>query len=196
MAESLPTCLSHWNVLNTLLSTWNRHEAELRGWLRAHAPVPGEVDDILQDVFVKTMNQREKWGSIKQPRAWLFEVTRNTLTDRLRALSKSAPLPDNLEDIPAPQTQTDTVDALASVCLPRVLSELDAQDREIIELCDLNDMDQASYAELKGLTLSAAKSRIQRARRRMRERMVSVCQVSFDSTGHVDDFVPRTPPKP
>lgn len=179
--------------MNTLLATWTRHEAELRGWLRAHAPVASEVDDILQDVFIKTMNQGERFADILQPRAWLFEVTRNTLTDRLRAGHKSVPLPDDLEDMPAPQPMTDAVDAMASVCLPRVLSELDAQDREIIELCDLSDMDHASYARLKGLTLTAAKSRIQRARQRMRERMVSVCQVSFDSAGHVDDFVPRGP---
>lgn len=179
--------------MNTLLATWTRHEAELRGWLRAHAPVASEVDDILQDVFIKTMNQGERFADVLQPRAWLFEVTRNTLTDRLRAGQKSVPLPDDLEDMPAPQPMTDAVDVMASVCLPRVLSELDEQDREIIELCDLSDMDQANYARLKGLTLSAAKSRIQRARQRMRERMVSVCQVSFDSAGHVDDFVPRGP---
>jgi RNA polymerase sigma-70 factor (ECF subfamily) len=181
--------------MNTLLATWTRHEAELRGWLRAHAPVASEVDDILQDVFIKTMNQGERFSDVLQPRAWLFEVTRNTLTDRLRAGHKSVPLPDDLEDLPAPQPETEAVDAMASVCLPRVLSELDAQDREIIELCDLNAMDQASYARLKGLTLPAAKSRIQRARQRMRERMVTVCQVSFDSAGHVDDFVPRAPPQ-
>lgn len=179
--------------MNTLLATWTRHEAELRGWLRAHAPVASEVDDILQDVFIKTMNQRERFADILQPRAWLFEVTRNTLTDRLRAGHKSVPLPDDLDEMPAPQPVTEAVDAMASVCLPRVLSELDAQDREIIELCDLKAMDQATYARLKGLSLPAAKSRIQRARQRMRERMVSVCQVSFDSAGHVDDFVPRGP---
>lgn len=179
--------------MNTLLITWKHHEAELRGWLRAHAPVASEVDDILQDVFIKTMKQGEGWSQVEHPRAWLFEVTRNTLTDRLRASHRSVPLPDDMEDMPAPQPVTAAVDDMASVCLPRVLSELDAQDREIIELCDLGGMDQASYAQLKRLTLPAAKSRIQRARRRMRERMVSVCQVSFDSAGHVEDFVPRGP---
>lgn len=181
--------------MNALLAIWTHHEAELRSWLRAHAPVISEVDDILQDVFIKTMKQGERFASVEQPRAWLFEVTRNTLTDRLRAGHKNVPLPDDLEDLPAPQPVTEAVDAMASVCLPRVLSELDAQDREIIELCDLSDMDQASYARLKGLTLSAAKSRIQRARQRMRERMVVVCQVSFDGAGHIEDFVPRAPIK-
>lgn len=181
--------------MNALLSTWQRHEAELRGWLRAHAPVPGEVDDILQDVFLKTMNLGERFAEVLQPRAWLFEVTRNTLTDRLRASHRSVPLPDDLETLPAPQPLIEPVDAMASVCLPRVLSELEAQDREIIEWCDLQAMDQASYARFKGITLPAAKSRIQRARQRMRERMVSACQVSFDRAGHIDDFVPRAPLK-
>jgi RNA polymerase sigma-70 factor (ECF subfamily) len=73
------------------------------------------------------------------------------------------------------------------------LSELDAQDREAIELCDLQGMAQAEFARLKGLSLAAAKSRVQRARQRMRERMAQGCQVSFDACGRVDDFVPRPP---
>lgn len=193
---SLATSSTGHHPMNSLLSTWTRHEAELRSWLRSRAPVASEVDDILQDVFIKTMNQGERWEAIEQPRAWLFEVTRNALTDRLRANHRSVPLPEDLEDIPEPQLQTDPVDALASVCLPQVLSELDAQDREIIELCDLGDMDQAAYARLKGLTLPAAKARIRRARQRMRERMVMVCKVSFDSSGHIEDFVPRVPAPP
>jgi RNA polymerase sigma-70 factor (ECF subfamily) len=43
------------------------------------------------------------------------------------------------------------------------------------------------------LSLSAAKSRIQRARLRMKARMTEVCQVRVDDAGHVLDFVPRAP---
>jgi RNA polymerase sigma-70 factor (ECF subfamily) len=74
-----------------------------------------------------------------------------------------------------------------------VLSELEPGDREAIELCDLQGLSQAEFARLKGLTLPAAKSRVQRARLRMRERMAKGCQVSFDPGGRVDDFVPRPP---
>ena len=70
------------------------------------------------------------------------------------------------------------------------MSELDAQDREAITLCDLEGMAQADYARAKGLTLSAAKSRIQRARVRMKQQMTVACQVKLDLAGHVEDFVP------
>ncbi len=178
--------------MNTLLLIWSRHERELRGWLRARMPVSSDVEDVLQDSFVKAMRQGDRIADVTQPRAWLFEITRNTLIDRLRARKPLVSLPIDWEDLPEEPEELDTVDALV-VCVPRVLSELDAQDREVIELCDLQGMAQAEFARLKGLSLPAAKSRVQRARQRMRERMAQVCQVSFDPSGKVDDFVPRPP---
>lgn len=179
--------------MKLLLSLWSRHEAELRRWLLARAPNASEVDDLLQDVFLKTLKHRDRLDGISQPRAWLFEVTRNTLTDRLRVSRESSPLPDDSDAVPALTEQVDAVDTLAQACLPRVLAELEPLDREAIELCDLQGMSQAHFAQLKQLTLSAAKSRVQRARKRMRERMTSACQVSFDDAGRVDDFIPRAP---
>lgn len=178
--------------MNTLLSIWSRHEPELRGWLRARMPVSSDVEDVLQDSFVKAMGQGDRVSDVKQPRAWLFEITRNTMIDRLRAQKPLAPLPTDWHELPEEPTERDTVDTLVA-CVPRVLSELGAQDREAIELCDLQGMSQAEFARRKGLSLPAAKSRVQRARQRMRERMAQGCQVSFDPGGRVDDFVPRPP---
>ena len=124
---------------------------------------------------------------MQNARAWLFEVARNTLADRLRVSRNTVELPD---DLASPVDETDTVDTLTA-CLPRVLSELDSEDRDAITLCDLQGMAQADYAKAKGLTLSAAKSRVQRARLRMKQQMTAACQVQLDGAGRVADFVPR-----
>jgi RNA polymerase sigma-70 factor (ECF subfamily) len=179
--------------LNALLSAWNRHEAELRHWLAFRLPVRSEADDLLQDVFLKAMTHAKSFDRVEHPRAWLYEMARNTLIDRLRASRAHEPLPDDLDALPAPEETLEPVDALAQACLARVLSELPAQDREAITLCDLDGMPQAEFARLKNLSLSAAKSRVQRARRRMRDLMTMACQVRFDGAGRVNDFVPREP---
>lgn len=179
-------------IYRPVLALWSQHETELRRWLASRAPVKAEVDDLLQEVFIKVLRQGTRLQAVAQPRAWLFEVTRNTLIDRLRSGHDLQPLPDDLDQWPAePAEATPTVDTLAQACLPRVLSELDPQDREAIELCDLQGMAQSDFARLKNLSLPAAKSRVQRARRRMREHMTSACQVRFDDAGCVEDFVPR-----
>lgn len=174
--------------MNCLSAAWTAHEPELRGWLRHRLGNPAEADDLLQDLFLKALRQGDRFCSVQNARAWLFEVARNTLADRLRVARQTVALP---EDLAAPADEPDTVDSLTA-CLPRVLSELSVEDREAITLCDLQGMAQAEFAAAKGLSLSAAKSRVQRARQRLRERMTQACQVQLDDTGHVADFVPRT----
>ncbi len=176
--------------MSCLTQAWTQHEPELRGWARHRLANPAETDDLLQDLFLKALRQGERFCSVQNPRAWLFEVARNTLADRLRVARTTVQLPD---DLASPVAQEDPVETLTA-CLPRVLSELPPQDREAITLCDLQGMAQADYAQAKGLTLSAAKSRIQRARVRMKQQMTVACQVQLDNAGHVLDFVPREAP--
>lgn len=78
--------------------------------------------------------------------------------------------------------------------LQRILAELSTADREAIVCCDLEGLPQAEYAARVGLGLSAAKSRLQRARQRLRAHMTAACQVQFDQAGHIEDFVPRFTP--
>ncbi len=172
---------------NCLTTAWKSHEPELRGWLRHRLRDQSQADDLLQDLFLKALRQGEKFCSVSNARAWLFEVARNTLADHLRVARHTVELPD---DLPALVVEVDAVDTLTA-CLPRVLSELSDEDREALTLCDLQGMAQADFALAKGLGLSAAKSRLQRARVRLRERMSQACQVQIDAVGHVADFVPR-----
>jgi RNA polymerase sigma-70 factor (ECF subfamily) len=175
--------------MNCLSHAWNLYEAELHGWARHRLSNPADADDLLQDIFLKALRQGEQFCSVQNARAWLFEVARNALADRLRVQRDTVELPD---DLASPVDEADTVDTLTT-CLPRVLSELSPEDRDAITLCDLEGKAQADYAKAKGLSLSAAKSRLQRARVRMKQQMTMVCQVQLDSVGHVQDFVPRLP---
>lgn len=173
--------------MNCLTTAWNAHAAELRNWLRHRTNNPALADDLLQDLFLKALRQGERFCELNNARAWLFEVARNLLADHLRVTHTQVPLPD---DLVAQREDLDTVDLLTG-CLPRVLTELGADDREAITLCDLQGMPQAEFAQRKGLSLSAAKSRVQRARARLRAQMSVACCVSVSEAGTVDDFVPR-----
>lgn len=174
--------------MDCLNTAWLAHAPELRHWMRQRLKNPAQADDLLQDVFLKALRQGERFCSVHNARAWLFEVSRNTLADRLRVAHETIELP---EDVPAPSQDIDTVDQLTA-CLPRVLSELSAEDRDAITRCDLQGMSQADFAIASGLGLSAAKSRLQRARQRLKARMTQACQVQLDAEGRVADFVPRS----
>lgn len=169
---------------------WEKHETELRRFLRHRTGDDASAEDLLQEVFLRALRQKNGLCGIENPRAWLFHAARNLLIDRLRLTKEHVELPDDLvaeaEDAPPP------VDSLTQ-CLPRVLAELSPLDREAITLCDIEGMTQQDYAKRIGLSLPAAKSRVQRARARLKARMSEACQVSFDAGGKVEGFVPRSP---
>lgn len=169
---------------------WRAHQAELRTFLAHRAGSAADADDLLQEIFLKAMRQGEAFCGLDHPRAWLFQVARNLLVDRLRLTREQVPLPEDLLADPDPASAP--VDLL-SHCLPRVLSELAPEDRDAVTLCDIHGMSQRDYAARFGLSLPAAKSRVQRARLRLRAHMAEVCQVSFDEDGKVCCFVPRPP---
>lgn len=173
--------------MNCLMRAWDRHEAELRGWLRGRLGNAHDAEDMLQDLFLKALRQDRKFCEIANARAWLFEVARNAVADRMRLKKEQVELPD---DLVAEYEEPAAVESLAA-CLPRALSELPEEDREAITRCDLEGMTQEDYARLKGLTLPAAKSRVQRARKRLREHLTEACQVKFDAAGKACCFVSR-----
>lgn len=173
-----------------LLTAWAAHQAELRGFLRHRSGLVEETEDLLQEVFIRALRQDAQFCVIENPRAWFFHVARNILADRFRHAYEHVPLPDDIpEQLPDEAPMVDTL----SQCLPRVLSELPANDRLAITFCDIEGHSQLALAEYLGISLPGAKSRIQRARQRLRERLICACQVTFDDNGEVCCFVPRPP---
>ncbi len=169
-------------------NAWNAHESELRNYIRHRAGDAHLADDLLQEIFVKAMQQGKQFCALDNARAWLFQVARNALIDQHR-LGRSV-IELVADDIPNSEPAHEPLRAL-SACVARVLSELSLEDRDIIEQCDLEGVKQKDYAALHGLSLAAVKSRLLRARTRMRARMSTACQVQFDERGRVESHIPR-----
>lgn len=171
-----------------VLRAWQAHEQELLAYLSHRAGDTHTAQDVLQEVFLKAMRQDALFCTLDNPRAWLYQVARNALIDTAR---RSKPTQEVSEQLPEPTPdEPPPVDALQG-CLARTLIELRAEDSHIIDACDLQGQTVREYAQAQGLSLPAAKSRLLRARRRLRERMVTHCQVQFDPAGQVCCHTPR-----
>jgi RNA polymerase sigma-70 factor, ECF subfamily len=177
-----------------VFAAWQAHAAELRGYLRHRVGDADVADDLLQDVFVKAMRQGRHFCALDHPRAWLFQVARNALVDRLRTQHAHEPVTDALADSSAQAAEPPApIDALSD-CVARTLAELAPEDAAILRACDLEGQTQRDYAAAHGLGLPAAKSRLLRARQRLRERLTQVCRVQFEPDGSVGGHAGRAAP--
>lgn len=165
-----------------VLRAWHDHQVELRGFLIGQVKEPAMADDLLQDVFFKAMREGQNFCELQNPRAWLFRVARNALTDSHRLRKHWEPVPEHLPDERTPQrAPVDELDA----CISKTLPDLADSDRDILLACDLGPMSQETYAQAQGLSLPATKARIRRARERLREALARRCHVVLDSSGNV-----------
>ena len=62
------------------------HEAMLRSWLNSRFPSHIDIDDIIQEAYIKVLTARNK-GQIKAPKAFLFATARNHALNAIRAAS-------------------------------------------------------------------------------------------------------------
>lgn len=172
---------------------WEKHRSELLSFSRRRLQTRAEAEDVVQDVFVKALKARNDFCQINDPRAWLFAALRNVLTDRFRRTSHMSvqcslgALTDSLQEV------LDTVDAVdeLSVCLPRAIREMAAQDARILTSCALGNETVQSYADANGLSLPAGKARLFRARQKLRAWLVVHCHVRIED-GKVEGFVVRS----
>lgn len=170
---------------------WQQHETELLGYLIKQTGNKQEAEDLLHDVFIKALNHKEQFCTLDDGRSWLFKLVKNAFID-----SKRRPQPFVVNQLlPELEAQANTLTPEPMLlelqtCMNRVLSELSDADREIIEQCDIHKVKQQDFAERQQLKLPTVKSRLQRARRTLRNEMVKACQIQF-SDNKVSHFVPR-----
>jgi RNA polymerase sigma-70 factor (ECF subfamily) len=120
--------------------------------------------------------------------AWVYGIARNLVVDHFRSHaglpSREVVLPSSIE-APATEAELSTV---AASWLPALIKDLPLKYQEPLRLSELEGVSQMEVAERLGLSLSGAKSRIQRGRVLLKERLAACCTLHFDLRGGVRDF--------
>ena len=169
-------------------SSWKNLRGELRAFLVGQVGEPATADDLLQDVFLKLHRFA---GSLENatPRAWLYQVARNAVTDHWRRRRETAAIPENF---PHPEVPSDeSIRAKLAPCLRPMIDSLPAAYAAALLLTELEELPQAEAARRLGLSLTALKSRVRRGRAQLKAMLLQCCEFELSATGRVLDFWPR-----
>jgi RNA polymerase sigma-70 factor (ECF subfamily) len=170
-------------------AAWQRHRDALYHFVLRRVQDHAAAEDIVQDILVKaytrkgTLRDASKWP-------WLYQITRNAIVDHYRLQKPAEAMADELMD---PRTTEDGNRAQRELagCLLPLLEELPEGYREALRLADFEGVTQRETASRLGLSLTGAKSRVQRARKMLRASLLKCCQVELDRRGGVVDYQAR-----
>ncbi len=138
---------------------------------------PQAAEDAAQDAFIGAYRSLRSFrgGSF---RAWLYRIGANACYDELRrrrarpSVSLDAPRGEDDQPLDLPDRGPTPAERAETAELGRALQEaLDAlppDQRLVVVLCDVQGMDYAEIAQVAGVSLGTVKSRIARARSRLR----------------------------
>ncbi len=171
-----------------LEDSWTAFAEKLGGFIRSRVADPATADDIRQEVFLKLHRRLQGSGSVANIEAWLFRTARNAVIDHYRTRKKSVALPDSLAAQPVAE---DGEFAGLRAAFRRMIASLPDPYREAVTLADLEGLKQADVAARLGISLSGAKSRVQRGREQLKAMLDACCVFEFDRRGGVIDCTPR-----
>jgi len=168
---------------------WESLRAELLRFVRGRIGDPAAADDIVHDALLRALAELEGPEPPVHLRGWLYRVTRNAIVDHYRARRPVEELPAELEA--ANDEQEASAERELAGCLAPLLATLPAVSREALTLAEVDGLAPREIAERAGLSLSGAKSRVQRARKMLRSALLDCCRVEVDRRGGVLDFESR-----
>lgn len=168
---------------------WDEFQTKLHGFVRARVRDEALADDIVQDIFVKVHTRAGQLRDTERIAPWLYQIARNTVIDHARK-QKFEGAPDEEVAAPSPDDPLFAEQRLAQ-SLVSMIDELPEGYREAVRLTEIDGLTQAELAKRLGISLSGAKSRVQRGREKLREMILDCCHVELDHRGAVVDYWER-----
>jgi RNA polymerase sigma factor (sigma-70 family) len=164
-----------------------REQTRLRNFIRRRVPNPGDVEDILQDVFYRFVEANRLLMPIDHVTGWLFRVARNRITDLFRA-KRPISFPDvagsdengdapRFEDLlPSPDAGPEGMYARGVLLevLEAAIAELPREQREVFVAHELEGRSFREMAEETGVSVNTLLSRKRYAVLRLRSRLQAV----------------------
>lgn len=135
-----------------------------------------------------------KMNGLMNVRAWLYRVTYNLIVDYFRGANKDL-FVEAIDDIPVPANPlNENYNMETAQCLLKLVEYLPVTDQEAIIESDYNGKNQRVLSQKWGLSHSGSKTKIQRARKKLKTVLQSCCEVKSDNAGNITEFHSKDEP--
>lgn len=170
----------------TATTIWDQFNSSLKTLICQKLHHDDCCEDILQDLYLKIFINIGKVKNAENIRAYVFQMAHNAVTDHYRKLNRNPVLEsDDLIASQLDEKEERSQYQLADCCLRPMIESLPSIYRDALIFTELEGKTQQQLADQLGISLPAAKSRVQRAREKLKEEILKCCQYEFDKYGNI-----------
>jgi RNA polymerase sigma-70 factor, ECF subfamily len=177
---------------------WAELHEKIRAFVRRRVRNDADAEDIAQQCLLHAHDAAAMFDEPSRLYAWTFRTARNAVIDYYRSKARSlnrraATSVDGLSEVLATPASDEGHDPLLELagCVRPLISELPEPDRDALRTIDLDGGSQVALARALGLSISGMKSRVQRARQRLKHAVEVCCRVENDRRGAIVSYQNR-----
>ena len=184
-----------------LETIWAKYRSGLKAFLHSKVSNEADVDDLLQDILIKTHQHLHTVRSEKAVKSWLFQIASHTITDYYRRNGKVKHIEREAHVVSEndennftnelkhgnDQDSEEIKQALAH-CIEPFVQALSAGNAGLLTAIELGGMSQKDYAAANGIPYSTLKSRVKKARTELWQVFDDCCHMKLDNQGNLMDY--------
>jgi len=181
--------------MNSSKIDWSAFYSQLHGFVASRVRPASDVDDLVQVILERAMSKAAE-VEVDNAAGWLFGIARNAIADHYRSHARNlVAAADAIEAVADPLGDSDAERAMVIACMEPLLNTLPDDVAQLLRWVDMQGRSMQSIAAELGISLTAAKSRVQRARKDFIKTTSECCAITVDARGRVTDLTPRNTPK-
>ncbi len=185
------------NKLTPTEHLWEQLSGKLRNFLLQRVSDPEVAEDLLQETFLRVHTKLDGIVDDRRTTAWVYQVARNLVVDHYRAADRN--LADTILEESVPPLDDSTTGAPTNLnmqvegWLKPMIEQLPDDYRVAVKQYELEGKPQYALAQDLGISLSGAKSRVQRGRIKLKGLFQACCSFEQDRRGNIIGYTPKTP---
>ncbi len=169
---------------------WSEYRTLLHHFIRKRINDSQAAEDLVQEVLTKALQRIDQLQDQTKLLPWLYQLTRNAIVDFYR---KHEPAKESDAVLANHALENDkSAEHELACCIMPFLEQLPAVYQQALMLSEIEGLTQSQVAVQQGISLSGAKSRVQRGRQMLKEKFLQCCRIERDRRGGVAAFEPET----
>jgi len=169
-------------------SIWSEYRSQLKRFLLKRVSNETEVEDLLQEILIKTYHSLSHLKSDEKIKPWLYQIARNTTIDFYRQQAKNINL--NEGELWYDEQDEEGKSPLKELqqCILPFIQALPTESAALLRAIELDGQSQKDYANANSIPYSTLKSRLQKSRRELQAIFEKCCEFSLDKKGNIIEY--------
>lgn len=169
------------NAQSEIVKIWQENSARIKQFICYKVDDDDCCNDILHDLFLKITDNSEKIALVEKPASYIIKMAQNAVID----FYKKRKLIQVCDCSQLERQQEFSDKELYNMSLMPFIQSLPTIYKEAIILSDIEGVSQKDMAARFNISYTGVKSRVQRARKMLKDAILNCCNYKFDKFGNI-----------